>query len=122
MTKGGMYSFQKWLMIGVIVLIIASVLAEFPLSTSAPDITDYDLMVEKEAKEYTDDLDSFEGLVALFAALSSILTTASLSLIGYAFIREGHEGDSHHVALRITMILAAVILLTSIVGRSFSLF
>jgi hypothetical protein len=54
--------------------------------------------------------------------MSTILQTTALALVAYAFIREAHEEEGMHVAMRITMVLAAVILVTSIVGRSISLF
>ena len=122
MAKGAMYSFPKWLMIGLIVLVVSGMFGEFPLSSSAPDVTDYDLLDEKEAGDYSDAVDSYQGQVALFAAMSGILQTTALSLVAYAFIREAHEDDEIHVAMRITMVLAAIVLLTTIVGRNISLF
>ena len=122
MVKGSMYSFQKWLMIGVAVLIIAAFFSQFPLASSEPDPTDYDFSAEKEADQYKEDVDGYEGQVALFGALSTILQTTSLALLAYAFVREAHEEDGQHVAMRITFMLSAVVLVTSIVGRSFSLF
>lgn len=117
-----MYSFPKWLMIGLIVLVVSGMFGEFPLSSSAPDVMDYDLLDEKEAGDYSDAVDSYQGQVALFAAMSGILQTTALSLVAYAFIREAHEDDEIHVAMRITMVLAAIVLLTTIVGRNISLF
>ena len=117
-----MYSFQKWLMIGLALLVFASIFSQFPLESSIPDVTDYDITVEKEQQQYLDDVDSYQGQVALFGAMSTILQTAALALVAYGFVREAHEEDQHHVALRITFVLSAVILITSIVGRSFSLF
>jgi hypothetical protein len=122
MAKGSMYSFQKWLMIGLIVLVVSGMFGEFPLSSSSPNATDYDLTEEKGFDDYADAVDSFEGQVALFSAMSTILQTTALALVAYAFIREAHEEEGMHVAMRITMVLAAVILVTSIVGRNISLF
>ena len=53
--------------------------------------------------------------------MSAILQATALSLVAYAFIREAHEEDGMHVAMRVTMVLAAIILVTSMVGRNFSL-
>ena len=96
--------------------------AQFPLSSSAPDITDYDVTDEKEADQYLDDMDSYEGQVALFGAFSSILQTGAIVMLGYAFFRESQEDADQHVAVRITMMLAGVVMVTGVVGRSFSLF
>ena len=122
MAKGSIYSFQKWLMIGAALLVFATIFAQFPLSSSEPDMSDYDLNDEKEEEQYNDAVDSFEGQVALFGAMASILQVSALTMLGYAFFREAQEDEGQHVAVRITMILAGIVLVTSIVGRSFSLF
>ncbi len=121
MAKGTMYSFQKWLMIGLIILVFSAIFAEFPLSSSSPNASDYDLLTEKGIDDLAEANDSFEGQVALFAAMSAILQVTALSLVAYAFIREAHEEEGMHVAMRVTMVLAAIILVTSMVGRNFSL-
>ena len=108
-------------MIGLIVLVFSTIFAEFPLSSSSPNASDYDLLTEKGIDDFAEANDSFEGQVALFAAMSTILQTTALSLVAYAFIREAHE-EGMHVAMRVTMVLAAIILVTSMVGRNFSLF
>ncbi|MGB1484668.1 MAG: hypothetical protein ACPG9E_01600 [Poseidonia sp.] len=122
MAKGSMYTFQKWLMIGAALLVFATIFAQFPLSSSEPNVTDYDLADEKEAQQYLDDVDGYQGQVALFGAMATILQTGALTLLAYAFFREAQEDEGQHVAVRITMILAGIVLVTSIVGRSFSLF
>ena len=122
MTKGSMYAFSKWLMIGLAMLVIASAFAQLPLASSAPDISDYDLTSEKEADQYKEDTDSYATQISVFGALSAILQTGSLTLLAYAFVREAQEETGQHVAMRITLLLGAVVLITSIVGRSFSLF
>ena len=122
MAKGNMYTFSKWLMIGLAMLVIASAFAQLPLASSAPDISDYDLTSEKEADQYKEDTDSYATQISVFGALSAILQTGSLTLLAYAFVREAQEETGQHVAMRITLLLGAVVLITSIVGRSFSLF
>ena len=122
MAKGNMYSFQKWLMIGMILIVISATFSHFPLSSSERNITDYDVATESGQNDYFEALDSYEGQVALFAAVSSVLQTGAVALLGYAFFRESHEDENQHVAVRITMVLAGVILITGQVGRGFSLF
>ena len=122
MAKGNMYSFQKWLMIGMILIVISATFSQFPLSSSEPNITDYDVATENGQNDYFEALDSYEGQVALFAAVSSVLQTGAVALLGYAFFRESHEDENQHVAVRITMVLAGVVLITGQVGRGFSLF
>jgi|SRR6056300_82308 hypothetical protein len=122
MTKGNIYSFPKWLMIGLVLLVVASTFAQLPLASSQPDVSDYDLTSEKEADQYKDDVDGYATQIAVFGALAAILQTASLTLLAYAFVREAQEETGQHVAMRIALLLGAVVLLTSVVGRSFSLF
>ena len=122
LTKRSIYSFQKWLMIGAALLVFATAFSQIPLSSSMPDIGDYDLTDEKESEQYDDDMDSYQGQVALFGAMAVVLQTGSLTLLAYAFFREAQEDEGQHVAVRIAMILAGIVLVTSIVGRSFSLF
>lgn len=121
MAKGSLYSFSLWLMIGLVVLVVSSVFSEFPLDSSVPVASDYDLTEEGAADQFADDLSGYASQVDLFSAVASILQTSSIALLAYAFAREAHEESSLHVALRITMVLSAVILVTSLVGRNFSL-
>jgi len=120
-TKGAVYGFQRWLMFGLGLLVVASLFGQFPLESSVPVAADYDLTDEAEAEQFVDDLDAYASQVNLFAALSVVLQTGSIAFLAYAFAREAHEDTSHHVALRITMVLASIILVTSLVGRNFSL-
>jgi len=120
-TKGAVYGFQRWLMFGLGLLVVASLFGQFPLESSVPVAADYDLTDEAEAEQFVDDLDAYATQVDLFAALSVVLQTGSIAFLAYAFAREAHEDTSHHVALRITMVLASIILVTSLVGRNFSL-
>jgi len=120
-TKGAVYGFQRWLMFGLGLLVVASLFGQFPLESSVPVAADYDLTDEAEAEQFVDDLDAYATQVNLFAALSVVLQTGSIAFLAYAFAREAHEDTSHHVALRITMVLASIILVTSLVGRNFSL-
>ena len=108
-------------MVGTILLVCSSLFSQLPLESSLPDPADYDFTDDKEADQYDEDVDSYLTQISVFGALSNILQTGGMVLLGYAFIREAHEESGQHVAMRITFVLAAVILLTSIFGRSFSL-
>ena len=96
-AKGSIYTFQKWLMIGAALLVFATVFAQFPLASSEPSITDYDLTDEKESQQYIDDVDSFEGQVALFGAMATVLQVSALTMLGYAFFREAQELSLIHI-------------------------
>lgn len=122
MFKGSIYAFQKWLMIGLALLVFSAAFGELPFASSLPDPADYDLTVTKEADEYADDVDSYMFQISFFGAVSAVLQTAALTMLSYAFVREAQEEQGQHVGVRIVFMLAAVVLITSIVGRGFSLF
>jgi hypothetical protein len=122
MFKGSIYAFQKWLMIGLALLVFSAAFGELPFASSLPDPADYDLTVTKEAEEYADDVDSYMFQISFFGAVSAVLQTAALTMLSYAFVREAQEEQGQHVGVRIVFMLAAVVLITSIVGRGFSLF
>jgi hypothetical protein len=122
MLKGNIYAFQKWLMIGLALLVFSAAFGELPFTSSMPDMADYDMTDTKEAEEYADDVDSYMFQISFFGAISAVLQTGALTMLSYAFVREAQEEQGQHVGMRIAFMLAAVVLITSIVGRGFSLF
>ena len=50
-TKGAVYGFQRWLMFGLGLLVVASLFGQFPLDSSVPVAADYDLTDEAEAEQ-----------------------------------------------------------------------
>jgi len=121
MAKGSVYGFQKWLMIGMALLVMSAAFGQLPFASSQPDAADYDLLDEKEADQFKEDVDSYATQISLFGAVSAVLQTAALVMLAYAFVREAQEENGQHIAMRVTLMLSAVVLVTSMVGRNFSL-
>ena len=70
MAKGSLYSFSLWLLIGLVVLVVSSVFSEFPLDSSVPVASDYDLTEEGAADQFADDLSGYASQVDLFSAVA----------------------------------------------------
>ena len=117
LDKYGTYSFQRWLMVGVILVVAAAILNQIPNITGEPLASDY-----KEIDDYTDALNSHNSLVGTLGALSSMMQSVALGMIGYAFIREGYDGNAHHTALRIAVIIGGILVITNLASSSIGLF
>ena len=68
LEKYGTYSFQRWLMIGVILVVAAAVLNQIPNITGEPSQSDYD-----DLEKYGEALESYNSLVGTLGALGSIM-------------------------------------------------
>jgi hypothetical protein len=117
LDKYGTYSFQRWLMVGVILVVAAAILNQIPNITGEPLASDY-----KETDDYTDALNSHNSLVGTLGAFSSMMQSVALGMIGYAFIREGYDGNAHHTALRIAVIIGGILVITNLASSSIGLF
>ena len=108
-------------MIGVILLVFASVFAQFPFASSAPDVTDYDLKDEKEANDYKEAVDSYEGQISLFGAMSSVSTNRCPLFVGLrsSFVRVRKKTPNIRRFRSRCFSKEAMIPITSIVGRQF---
>ena len=117
LDKYGTYSFQRWLMVGVILVVAAAILNQIPNITGEPLASEY-----KETDDYTDALNSHNSLVGTLGAFSSMMQSVALGMIGYAFIREGYDGNAHHTALRIAVIIGGILVITNLASSSIGLF
>ena len=115
--KYGTYSFQRWLMVGVILVVAAAILTEIPNITGEPVASDYD-----DAEKYTDALTSHNSLVGTLGALGAMMQSVALGMIGYALIREGYDGNAHHTALRISVIIGGILVITNLASSNIGLF
>ena len=55
-------------------------------------------------------------------ALGAMMQSAALGMIGYAFIREGYDGNAHHTALRISVIIGGILVITNLASSNIGLF
>jgi len=116
LDKYGTYSFQRWLMIGVILVVAAAILSQIPNITGEPVDTDYD-----DEKDFSDAASSHNSLVGTLGAFSSMMQSVALGMIGYAFIREGYDGNAHHTALRVAIIIGGILVITNLASSSIDL-
>ena len=117
LEKYGTYSFQSWLMIGVILVVAAAVLNQIPNITGEPSQSDYD-----DLEKYGEALESYNSLVGTLGALGSIMQSVALGMIGYALIREGYDGNAHHTALRVTVLIGGVLVITNLAANGIDIF
>ena len=117
LEKYGTYSFQRWLMIGVILVVAAAVLNQIPNITGEPSQSDYD-----DLEKYGEALESYNSLVGTLGALGSIMQSVALGMIGYALIREGYDGNAHHTALRVTVLIGGVLVITNLAANGIDIF
>ena len=117
LEKYGTYSFQRWLMIGVILVVAAAVLNQIPNITGEPSQSDYD-----DLEKYGEALESYNSLVGTLGALGSIMQSVALGMIGYALIREGYDGNAHHTALRVSVLIGGVLVITNLAANGIDIF
>jgi len=117
LEKYGTYSFQRWLMIGVILVVAAAVLNQIPNITGEPIASDY-----KDSDDFDDALESYNSLVGTLGALGSIMQSVALGMIGYALIREGYDGNAHHTAIRVTVLIGGVLVITNLAANGIDIF
>ena len=116
------YSFHRWLMLGVILLLASVVFIEVIGMFGPPSIVDYNMEQEGIAEVIADDTEAHSDLTRVISSVASILQAFGLGLIGYALLRESHDGKSEHTALRVTAVIVGILVLTSIVSQQISLF
>ena len=116
LDKYGTYSFQRWLMIGVTLVVAAAILTQIPNITGEPVDTDYD-----DEKDFNEATSSHNSLVGTLGAFSSMMQSVALGMIGYAFIREGYDGNAHHTALRVAIIIGGILVITNLASSSIDL-
>ena len=117
LEKYGTYSFQRWLMVGVILIVAAAILTEIPNITGEPVLSDYD----DDTDKHEDALKSHTSLVGTLDALGAMMQSVALGMIGYALIREGYDGNAHHTALRISVIIGGILVITNLASSNIGL-
>ncbi len=120
LEKYGTYSFERWLMIGVILVVAAAMFNQIPNITGEPDApTSADA---DELEDYADKLSAHESLVRVMGAFASMMQAVAVGLISYGLIREGYDGNAHHTALRVTAVIGGVLLVANLASNGIDLF
>jgi len=117
LDKYGSYSFGKWIMIAIVIIVIGAMFAQVTDLVGAPNPADYD-----DASKYDEDQFSHEKLGTSLGALSTMLQSVGMGLIAYALLRESNQGDAHHTAVRVTAVITGVLLVGNLVGANLSIF
>ena len=50
------------------------------------------------------------------------MQSVALGMIGYALIREGYDGNAHHTALRVTVLIGGVLVITNLAANGIDIF
>ena len=117
LDKYGGYAFSKWLMIGVVLIVIGAMFAQVTDLVGAPNPANY-----SDDSKLLEDQFSHEKLGTSLGALANMLQAIGLGLIGYALLREANEGDAHHTAVRVTAVITGVLVLTNVAASNITIF
>ena len=113
LDKYGTYTFSKWLMIGIVLIVIGAMFNEVTDLVGAPNPADYD-----DANKYAEDQFSHEKLGTTLGAFANMLQSVGFGLIGYGLLREASEGDAHHTAVRVTAVITGVLVIGNIAAAN----
>ena len=116
LDKYGTYSFSKWLMIAIVIIVIGAMFAQVTDLVGAPNPADYE-----DATKFAEDQFSHEKLGTSLDALSSMLQSVGMGLIAYALLREANQGDAHHTAVRVTAVITGVLLVGNVAAANLSI-
>ena len=121
MMGGGLFSLHKFLMIGVILILIAGLVSVLPDFSGPPAAIDYDQTDEDYDTKIAEDTESYNDFVRLMDTFAAIVGMVGVGLIGYAFVREAYDEDTTTPALRITLLILGTIMLLQLIGSGFNL-
>ena len=121
MMSGGLFSLHKFLMIGVILILIAGLVSVLPDFSGPPAAIDYDPTDSDYATKIAEDTESHNDFVRLMDTLATIIGMTGVGLIGYAFVREAYDEDTTTPALRITLLILGTVMLLQLLGSGFNL-
>lgn len=114
------YSFHRWLMLGVILILASVVFVEVVEMFGPPSAVDYDLEAEGVTEQIAEDTEAHADLNRVIGSVGTILQSIGLGMIAYALLRESHDERSEHTALRVTSIIVGVLVVLNIASRSVS--
>ncbi|MGB1487546.1 MAG: hypothetical protein ACPHO1_00990 [Candidatus Poseidoniaceae archaeon] len=117
---GGLFSLHKFLMIGVILILIAGLVSVLPDFSGPPAVVDYD-STDDVATKIAEDTESYNDFERLMDTFATIIAMVGVGLIGYAFVREAYDEDTTTPALRITLLILGTVMLLQMLGSGFNL-
>jgi hypothetical protein len=114
------YSFERWLMIGIVLILAAAMFSEVVAMWGPPDAPGEEATLD-DLSEYLEDLDGYNDLSRVVGSIGVILQTVGLGLIGYVFLWEFYSSKHEHTALRVTSMILGVIVVTNLAARSLNI-
>ena len=122
MMGGGLFSLHKFLMIGVILILIAGLVSVLPDFSGPPAVVDYENLTGSDLQtKMNEEEENYNDFVRLMDTFATIIGMAGVGLIGYAFVREAYDEDTTTPALRITLLILGTIMLLQLIGSGFNL-
>ena len=122
MMGGGLFSLHKFLMIGVVLILIAGLISVLPDFSGPPAVVDYENLTGSDLQTKMDEEEEkYNDFVRLMDTFATIIGMAGVGLIGYAFVREAYDEDTTTPALRITLLILGTIMLLQLIGSGFNL-
>lgn len=115
------YSFHRWLMLGVILILASVVFVEVVEMFGPPSVVDYDLEAEGVTERIAEDTEAHNDLNRVIGSVGTILQSFGLGLIGYAMLRESYDEKYDNTALRVTAVIIGVLVLLNVASRSISI-
>lgn len=119
MMGGGLFSLHKFLMIGVILILLAILVSALPDFGGAPSEVDYDTSESGWGEKFAEDTESHNDFDRVMGTISTLLGSGGVALIGYAFVREAYDEDTTTPALRITLLILGAVMLLQLLGSGF---
>ncbi|MDP6235351.1 MAG: hypothetical protein QF364_05875 [Candidatus Poseidoniaceae archaeon] len=116
------YSFHRWLMLGLILVLASVIFVEVVAMDGAPSAVDYDLETDGAMEQMQKDTETHTDLNRVIGSVGGILQALGLGLICYALLRESHDEKEEHTAMRVTAIIVGVLVLMNIASRSITIF
>lgn len=122
MLSGGLFSLHKFLMIGVILVLIAGFVSVLPDFSGPPSEVDYENLSGSELQGKMDiEQEKYNDFVRLMDTFSTIIGMVGVGLIGYAFVREAYDEDTTTPGLRITLLVLGTVMLLQLLGSGINL-
>ncbi len=114
------YSFERWLMIGIVLILAATLFAQVVTMWGPPDLPGDEATLD-DISDYQSDLDGYNDLVRVVGSIGTMLQTVGMGLIGYALLRESHSTTSEHTALRVTGMILGVLVVANLAARNLNI-
>jgi len=116
------YSFHRWLMLGVILILASVIFVEVVGMFGEPSIVDYDMELEGTLDQIAKDTEAHTDMNRVIGSVGSILQAVGLGMIGYALLRTSHDDKHEHTAMRVTAIILGALVIVNIASRNITVF